>query len=188
MIKYNPFKNLFKKPIKTARNAFLKYFPNQISLCRIEKIDLQKGTIYIHCRGIDAPLKFKFHQIAADEAILSNLSSQHASWVGYYCGKFYLSSKNKFLNPQSNFTNTNKRYQVIAHNRNGDIDFLDKETNTLYNKNPREILTQKTLIAQFSGINAYYIGFLYGIKISKNQNNKKAPPNISKPLLKLLKS
>ena len=163
------------KIIKTYLGWIKHLILTEQPLCRIEKIDTIKKIFYIHCRGIDTPVKLKFQQLAADETILFNLPPQQASWVGYYCGEFYkqMTDIEHFIHPTLNLEDPQKKYQMIAQDRLGNISFLDKSTHTLYTKAPLNILTKQNIISQFTQIDAYHIGFLYRMAIDKNTRRKK---------------
>src|SRR3990167_8392924 len=77
-----------------------------IPFCNIEEIDLSQNTVSIHCKGVRTPIKFTFDEIINDDIILSNLSPKHASWIGYYYGKYYsdlITTKNASHHDSSNF-------------------------------------------------------------------------------------
>src|SRR4029077_19362622 len=82
---------------KKIKELFLRLFAliirktklDEKPLCSLEEINLHHKTISINCKGVRVPIKLKFDEIINDFVILANLSSKHASWVGYYYGKYY---------------------------------------------------------------------------------------------------
>jgi len=144
-------------------------------LCRIEEIDFAKKTVLVHCSGIKTPVKLKFNEIMSDFAILSRLSPQHASWVGYYYGHYYtelLQQEITLPNFAFELGESKKRYTILLQNRQGSISYLDNLTNTLCTKRVTDILTTKELIMDFGSLEACYLGFLAGIAASKNKHRR----------------
>lgn len=150
-------------------------------LCHIEEIDLVKNSIIIHCRGIAAPIKLRFDEIINDSVLLSNFSSKHASWIGYYYGRYY----NTMINKQScssipfSFTpaTSNKRCYITMVTRRGELVYSDNITGAVYTMHPVRVMTSKDIIMHFDSIQACYIGFLSGVSKDKTLNTKLHSPN-----------
>jgi hypothetical protein len=180
----------FKKFYDFLKLQLKKNLSIENPLCRIEEIDTFKKTVLIHCQGIEAPIKFRFREIIFDIAILDNLSSLQASWIGYYYGKEYFhelhedrrSQNFEFLQKQ-----TGKRFEIILQDRKGNIVYQDKQNKTTFALTPLKIITHKNLISGFDALQACYIGLLVGIAASK-PNLKKTKPLLRIAPLKLIKS
>lgn len=151
-------------------------------VCRIEEIDVIKHSVVIHCRGIEAPIILQFDEIIQDIVILSNLSPQHASWIGYCYGKNYSALRNH-QNPNSfdfSFTDSNKRYKIILQDRQGRLVYSDHLTQITHTASAEAILTNSSLISQFDSVQACYIGIIAGM------NTQKKAEKTAKPFLKLV--
>jgi len=86
---FNNLKIILIKYIKIFLNRYDTVLEKNKPLCHIEQIDMVKKIIIIYSRGVSAPIKFTFNEIIQDIVVISNLSSQQASWIGYYYGLFY---------------------------------------------------------------------------------------------------
>lgn len=174
--------------LNIIKNRIKKITREKKHLCRIEEIDIFKKIVIIHCRGINAPIKLAFDEIITDFLILSNLSSKHAAWIGYYYGKHYsdLISKNirqlpdipEFYLPN----NSTAALHICAINRKGEIIYIDKNNQDKI-ISPINALTNENIIRQFDPIQACYIGILCGTSILKNSNH---PQKKNAPHLKLI--
>ena len=149
----------------------------RIPLCSIEEIDLTHRTVAIHCKGVRVPIKLTFDEVINDYMILSNLSPKHASWVGYYYGKYYtdLISQNTGHHDSLNFdfsTNASSgKLNILMLARNSDLIYLDKNDKS-HIISPIKVVTQENLIAGFDPIQACYIGILAGTSRSKKRKNE----------------
>src|SRR3990167_4921549 len=150
---------------------------DRIPLCSIEEIDISQKTVSIHCKGVRTPIKLTFYEIINDDMILSNLSPKHASWVGYYYGKYYtdLISQNTGHHDSLNFdfsTNASSgKLNILMLARNSDLIYLDKNDKS-HIISPIKVVTQENLIAGFDPIQACYIGILAGTSRSKKRKNE----------------
>lgn len=168
-------KSLFLK-IKCFFNAenFYKNIRNKFTyksdpMCRLEKIDLAKKIIIIHCRGLISPIKLSLDEAIYDSMILSNLTSKQASWIGYYYGKYYKNS----INDKKNYNNFSafsidegsNIFKIKMINRQGNIiySYGDK----LYTIQPIRALNDESTIKNFNPIQACYIGILAGTSTKK---------------------
>lgn len=159
--------------LKYFKNAFLSL--KKSPLCRIEEIDLIKNIIVIHCRGVEAPIKLSFDEIINDTEMLSNFSSKHASWIGYYYGRYYhelLSKKCNYSIPFGLSGNHQAKCNITMVNRQGYIIYIDKKENTIQTMLPINILANESLILRFDPIQACYIGILSGISKAKMKIHK----------------
>jgi len=163
---------------------------DRIPLCSIEEIDLSQKTVSIHCKGVRTPIKLTFDEIINDDMILSNLSPKHASWIGYYYGKYYsdlITTKNASHHDSSNFDfstcNTPCQFNMVMLTRNGELIYLDKNNKT-HVISPIKAATQDGLICGFNPIQACYIGILAGSSRARKPRFNKNPKNIHLNLVK----
>jgi hypothetical protein len=174
------------------RSVLYKTIGKQIYPCRIEEINTQKKHVIIHCRGITAPVKLQFDEVVNDIVVISNLSPRHASWLGYYYGKFYndfLNRKNYYSENSGNefiFKESKKRYRIVSQSRGGSISYLDSISDKIITCSALDILTSDDLIMKFDSLEACYIGILGGIFISRNMGKKSIKPPV-KNLMRLVK-
>jgi len=163
----------------SARLKFLELLGKDQPMCRIEGIDIEKRILIIHSRGVSAPIKFRFDEIINDIVILSGLSPEQASWVGYYFGMYYeslLKHKNDFHFNPNNFDfasdDRNARCKLMLQDRPGNIVYLDRLTNLMYKRSVISIITTSDVISNFDSMEACYIGVLAGIFASKKDDRK----------------
>jgi len=148
---------------------FIKYkLTNETIFCHIEEIDLTKRTIVIHCKGINAQIKFTLDEIISDPVILTNLSPTQASLIGYYYGKYYtelIKDNNRYIMNFSIDESPNK-FNIIMLNRNGNLIYSNHENNT-HTISPINAMRCINIITQFDSTQACYIGILAGINAHK---------------------
>ncbi len=163
-----------------AKLKFLELLGKDQPVCRIEEIDTEKRIIIVHSRGVSAPIKFRFDEIINDTVMLSCLSPEQASWVGYYFGMYYenlLKDKKDFHFHPNNFdfasSNYDARCKLMLQDRLGNIFYLDRLTNLTHKRSVISIITTSGVINNFDSIEACYLGILAGIFISKNDGQKK---------------
>lgn len=165
-----------KKILNFLKSIFYRAFKSNSSLCHIEEIDLVRNVIVIHCRGVDAPIKLSFDEIINDSVMLSNFSSKHASWIGYYYGKYYkgLVNQKRHCNIPFSFSQTtpHEKCSVTMVTRHGNLVYVNHATNTTHTMHPIRIMANKDLIMRFEPMQACYIGILSGISEEKISNPK----------------
>ena len=168
--------------VKLYKRAFYKYFLLNQCLSRIEDIDLIKMEIIAHTRGINAPIHLKFDEIIKDEDFINSFSSSHSFLIGYYYGVYYFKlSKKTYPDSYFNCFKNDLATDHMIHglDRQGNLIFLDKISNTQVIKSPKQISENRALITKFPPIQSCYIGMLVGIynaksqKITTNDNSSK---------------
>lgn len=121
----------------------------------------------IHCRGIDAPITLSFHEIINDPVLLSNFSSIHAAWIGYYYGKYYkelIKEKGNYSVPFSLSSNpAHEKNCILMLTRQGNLVYLNHATNVAHTAHPTRIMANMNLIIRFEPMQACYIGILSGL-------------------------
>ena len=193
MLLFDVFKIKIFNYAKFLRRNLCLILQKNKPLCHIEEIDMTKKIIIVYSRGVAAPIKFTFDEIIQDVAVISNLSSQQASWVGYYYGICYqreldAQKNNKIKNKiEFSLSNSEKKYKIMHQNRSGNLTYLDTDHNKIYTKSIINILAIPSLIMEFDPIEACYIGILGGIFIFKSSSEKIINFLPSKVSLKLIK-
>lgn len=174
---------LIRKSFNFLTNFFKLYFPEKNYLYKIEEINERLDQVVISCRGKGATLVSTIEDIGYDQYIITSLPPHQACWIGYYFGKSWGVNKSQkkvnLSSPQQASQNSN--YRMICQDRFGDIIYQSTD-GTMYKMDPIELAKSKTIIL-FNSSHAFYIGFLAGLKNSKDM--KKI--NVNKPILKLVK-
>jgi len=188
MIFYNKIKLITDRMLKFKNKLINKVIHNRDNTCRIEKIDISKRIIVIHCRGVNAPIRLSFDELINDNILLSNLSPKHASWVGYYYGKYYIdlirSKHNRTTEFDYSIENSTGKFKVIMLNRKGDLIYTDNHYDKNHVISPINAMANDIIIANFDPIQACYIGILAG---TKQKNNHKIIINSKNTYLRLIK-
>lgn len=160
-------------------------------LCNIEGIDLFNKKISIHCKGVRTPIMLTFDEIINDSMILANLAPKHATWVGYYYGKYYydLIRNNAKYHDSSNLNfsinSTSGKFKLVMLTRNRELIYHDQNDHP-HVISPIKAATQNHLISRFDPIQACYIGILAGASHARKQKliSKKPLKNTQLHLVK----
>ncbi len=150
----------------------LVFFRSHRFACEIKEFNLQSREVLIHCYGVRIIIiKSSISKVITDPNIVVNLSSNQASWLGYYYGKLYTSSQNdellvKFKNGGFFLRISCGRYKMVAYN-NKILTYTDIKTNKIYKGSPISIFQNNYLISQFDPSQACYIGMLVGLIVAK---------------------
>ncbi len=160
------------------RDVINKILGKKTYLCRIEKIDFPKKIVIISFRGMNFAIKINFNEIIMDSIILSNLSPKHASWIGFYYGKYYCDMIDK-RNPCAAIDNfyffiesATEKFNSIMLDRYGDLIYLDIDSNITRTASPINIMRDEKIIMRFDPIQACYIGILAGTSRKKKMSQK----------------
>jgi len=176
--------NLF---INLFINFFKLYFPEKKHLYKIEEINEYLNQVVISCRRKNAILVSTIEDIGHDQYIINYLPPHQACWIGYYFGKNWFLNKmaqQKTNSSESQYPNhQDSNYKIIYQNRRGELIYQNSYDGFVYTMDPIELAKSKT-ITLFNASQAFYIGFLAGLKSTKDVNKKL---NINKPILKLVK-
>lgn len=146
---------------------YFSFFINYMNTSTIEKIDLRNFEVLVYSKGARNSIPYKLNEIIYDFALISSLSSEDASYIGYYYGCNYEKmniDKRRSYNFLINPAKSNK-YNVIAVDRRKNVIFCTNTNKHLENRSmkPEELLMSKTLLRGFHPTNACYIGLLAGI-------------------------
>ncbi|MFJ1268643.1 phosphoheptose isomerase [Legionella lytica] len=163
---------------------FKLYFPEKNYLYKIEEINECLNRVVISCRGKGATLVSTIEDIGYDQYIITSLPPHQACWIGYYFGKSWgIKKSQKKTNLSSpHQTSQKSNYRIICQDRMGNIIYQSTQNRAMYKMDPIELAKSKTIIL-FNSSQAFYIGFLAGLKNTKDI--KKI--NVNKPILKLVK-
>jgi len=161
--------------------------------CRIEKINANEGEVFIHYRGVSPIVKQTFHEAIEDKNIVDKLSPTHASWLGYYYGRY---SKKNIMSPPTKsknafgkfeLTNNKNKYTITMLDRMGNLIYQEIKTGKVLKKTPLEIFQDSNLITDFDQSQACYIGIQAGIYVLKKQDMNDRAKYSCHPLLRLIK-
>lgn len=163
----------FRKIVNYVRSVYPITFIQNRPYCNLKKITGNK--IYFSCRGSGSLLHIKFDDIINDHAVLSDFSSEQASYIGYCYGEYWeeLTKKNQSIDRCDFFIiNSQKKYSIYSTDRRNNLLFLDKDTQEIHTLPLLTIFNNKELIKGFDPTQAFYIGFLskkYEKRIYRNQ-------------------
>ncbi len=161
-----------KRLLCSYKSILHNHFVDKQCLSRIEHIDIEKQTIVVHTRGINAPLHLKFDAIIKEEALLNSFSSRHASYIGYYYG-IHNGKTLETANARGYFhcftDNPLKKYTIRGLDRHRNLIYIDQINNNQMTRSPDQIMALTDLIINFPPLQACYIGILAGISHTKSQ-------------------
>lgn len=164
-----------RRLLECYKNVLYAHFIEKPCLSRIEHIDLEKQTIVVHTRGINAPLHLKFDAIIQEEALLNSFSSRHASYIGY-CYGIHNGSATKDTNTKGYFycftDNPSNKYTIHGLDRHRNVIYIDQINKNHITRSPDQIMGLTDLIINFPSLQACYIGILAGINHSKSQKKR----------------
>lgn len=152
------------------------------------------NTFTLQCINTNTIFYAKITDIIFDTNLLHGLHPIQACFIGIEYAKHikkHESSLNttnissKKMNPHS--LNRYGCYSLSYQNRNGELYFINKETNEQFIMKPIDIAFSKELIAEFDATQAFYIGLLAGLKIDCAAHQNKNYTNIRPPILYLIK-
>lgn len=157
---------IWNKLIYFVKFYFL-FFNKGINASTIKKIDLCNFKVFLYIKGTRSNISYKLDEIIYDFAIISSLTSEEASYLGYYYGCNY---EQMNLHKRQNYDflitpTTANKYNVLAVDRRKNIIFSscsDRAKNNVSMK-PEEIFKSKAIINGFHPTNACYIGLLAGL-------------------------
>lgn len=162
----NPF---WKKIIYFGKNYFLNFFKN-LNISKVKTIDLSTFNVVLYSKGSRNNMCYKLEDIIYDFALISSLSPEEASYIGYYYGcnytKFGLLKKHNY-----NFlinTSISNKYNLLAIDRKKNIIFSASNSTQNHSMSPDEIFNSKHILRGFSSTTACYLGLLAGLNVKAN--------------------
>ncbi|MDP3560057.1 MAG: hypothetical protein Q8R79_06910 [Legionellaceae bacterium] len=162
--------------LNTYIGVFCNHFVNKKHLSRIEHIDMERKTIVVHTRGVNAPLHLKFDAIIKEEALLNSFSSIHASYIGY-CYGVHSRVLAKDTDAKGYFycftDNPSNKYTIRGLDRHRNVMYIDQTNKNQIIRSPVQIMALTDIIINFPPLQACYIGILAGINHSKSQKKNR---------------
>lgn len=128
------------------------HFVDKQCLSRIEHIDMERQTIVVHTRGINAPLHLKFDAIIKEEALLNSFSSRHASYIGYYYG-IHNGSSTGDTNAKGYFycftDSPSNKYTIRGLDRHRNVIYMDQINKNQMTRSPDQIMGSTDIMRVF---------------------------------------
>ncbi|TLY46797.1 MAG: hypothetical protein E6K54_08060 [Gammaproteobacteria bacterium] len=151
-----------------------------------------KNIFILQCINTKAIFHLPLSNIVSDGDILYSLHPIQACYVGIEYAKSiktasFISNKvaKKKINNQS--VCRYGKYTLLFQNREKQICFLDKLTDKEFLMDPADIAISQELIQEFDASQAFYIGFLAGVKINRTNRKIKSFEKVyMPPKLKLI--
>jgi hypothetical protein len=185
--------NMMTKVIKYIHAAIKKLF-QEAAKFRIEEIDTKSRKVVISRMGMQTILKISLIDAVRDRSLISNLASDQACWLGYYCGKMCrdtILTSGGFFNlsqdEQLGLEAKKGKYKILSQDRKGLILFYNLHDKTNHTQSPLDLISDKQLINEFDPTQACYIGILAGLLTPKQvQALASKTTNVIKPFLRLV--
>lgn len=156
-------------------------------------VDLVNNEFSLQCINTSALFYAKITDIVFDTDILKALHPIQSCFIGIeyaqYMSKHDLDSKpirskNDALNQHS--LSRYGCYNLCYQNRNGELCFINNITNQQFIMDPQDIAFSAEIISEFDATQAFYIGFLTGLKINHSKLNINHF-EVKRPSLRLVK-
>ena len=153
---------------------------------RIEEIDLNTSTVIVHRIGSHTIFKLPIADVMCDAEIISNIPSEQACWLGYYCGKMCNKTLLEDYSHTFSIRSIQGNYKISSQDRKGNIVYFNSKTQEIFTATPIEICENENVIKQFDPSQACYIGILAGKAVDKHGAQIFFPKS-KKPHLTLVK-
>jgi len=149
-------------------------------------VDLNDGVFALQCINTSALFYAKITDIIYDTDILYRLHPIQSCFIGIEYANYI-----KSHNPDLNISNKKMEpyslsrygcYNLSYQNRNGDLIFINNNTNEQFIMDPRDIALCEELITEFDATQAFYIGLSAGLKINNPAKQRNAPNKIMRHL------
>ncbi len=151
-------------------------------VCRIEEVNINTGRVILYYKGgLSTIVHSDLKNVTQDPDIISSINSVHASWLGYYYGKFRTTSETSWSPNKSPglFLKSNKGiFNILSQDRAGNILYVNKLNNERYLCDPISLLQNEYEIDNFDPSQACYIGILAWYGLSKRQSNFPTKPEL----------
>jgi len=152
-----------------------------------------KHEYVLHCLNTRALFNYVITEITQDITIISGLSPQQACYIGIEYAKYLKShsesvQKKMKLKTENYLTCRYGKYRICYEDRIKNICFICIKTKEEFLMSPKEICSSEEFIEEFDSLQAYYIGFLAGLR---NYEQEKPTINttsvFSVPYLRIVK-
>ena len=178
-------KKIFLKinPIKTNGNV-----------CRLLEINQEKQEVKFQIKMKMPTLKCTIEEAVNNLNLINHISAIEACYLGGHYAETQNSAKSnnskRRTTPVSfSIKKGTERCRILYENRDGFVGYYDKKLNEEFTEHPINIVKNENLIAHFNSSQAFYIGFLAGLKYQKEKNRpdkKEKRITNKKPYLRLV--
>lgn len=137
----------------------------------IDSYFLEDGEHFtIQCINKKSMFHAKISEIVFDTDILYGFHPIQACYIGMEYAKQFKTfddrtSEKNYEAVKHNRINRYGTYALLSQDRKGDICFAKKSSPEQFIMDPRDIALSKELIVEFDASEAFYIGFLAGLKL-----------------------
>lgn len=149
------------------------------------------GEHYIlQCINTSVTLRANIADIIFERKTLSSLHPVQACYIGIEYSSYLQShrenlQKKLHLKTEEYLLCRYGAYQIAYEDRIGNICFVSRKTKEEYLMDPRDIALSKELINEFDAVQAFYIGYLAGLKLKNPVEKTQTVPGA--PYLKIVK-
>lgn len=167
---------LLKRFLLTAiRKRFDKFAsqPTKYIFYRIIDVDPSMEKYTLHCINTRMVFCIKLADMIADENIIYRLHPTQACYIGMEYAKIFKGQKSI---PMPNYPDASHSlsvprgiYYLCYQDRKNNLCFMCYKTKKEFIMDPRDIVLSEALIEGFNTIQAFYIGFLAGLKMHDAQ-------------------
>lgn len=160
---------------------------------KIVEADEQGESYVLQCINTSTTLRATMNEIVLNKKILASFHPVQACYLGIEYSKYLQTpagkealDKNIKLNPNTYLLHRYGIYKMHYEDRAGDIFFMCQKTKKSHLMDPRDIALSRELIEEFDATQAFYIGYLAGIKLKNPVRSSQTTTSIV-PRLKLVK-
>lgn len=159
----------------------------------IDSYFLEDGEHYtIQCINKKSMFNAKINEIVFDTDILCGFHPIQACYIGMEHAKQFKTlndpSEKNYDHVKNNCISRYGIYTLLSQDRKGNICFAKKDSLEQFIMDPRDIALSKELIVEFDASEAFYIGFLAGLKLHNPVKNSPASQHQpKKPYLRVVK-
>lgn len=129
-----------------------------------------KHDYLVYCSQTQSSFNKSLSKIVFDLTILYNLPPIQACAIGLAYAQFTKKNGSQFEKLYPIHASSYPEYGVLKvqfQTRNGDIGYINTETDQCSIVDPRQLVVNEHLIGQFHAQHAFHIGFHAGLKINK---------------------
>lgn len=159
---------------------------------KIVEADDDGPHFMLQCVNTSVTLWADILEIVLDRKILSSLHPVQSCFIGIEYSKYLHShkealKKNAQLRTESYLLHRYGIYRIVYQDRNGNLCFVCSESKKEYLMDPRDIALSRELIEEFDAVQAFYIGYLAGLKLRNPVNRPQSIGSQIPPYLKVVK-
>ncbi len=135
----------------------------------------QKYEFVLQCANTKNIFYASIVDMVNNKSLLSGLLSEQACYIGIQYSNYIKDNSESESKLNSNWNDhlacRYGKYKIISLSRNNKISFIDNHTGEKYQMDPRDIALTQSLINEFDAMQAFYIGFLAGLKLKNPINS-----------------